>query len=88
MRENFMKGNYGVFILDNAPLGQALDDRIGGGGLPAQLITAERHQIAALDGLMLPQDQTKTVFTFKDFWCSHRHCSFSNLLEYTYSLTH
>ena len=64
---------HGVLRLHHAPLRQALDDSIGGGFLPPQLLRAQVRQLAAAHRLMLPQDLAEPQLAVKDLRCLHPH---------------
>ena len=55
------------FVFDHTPVRQPLDDRVGSGLGPVQLLLAQPGKLRAFDGLVLPEDQAEAVLAFKYF---------------------
>ena len=68
----YQRRDHGVLRVHHAALGETLDDRIGGGLFPAQLLGAETDQLAALYRLVGPQYLAEAQFAVKNFRCFHR----------------
>ena len=50
----YQGGDNGILVFQNTALGKTLDHRVGGGGLPTQLLLAQPYQLLAFYRLMLP----------------------------------
>lgn len=70
------RGNNGIFVLQNTTLRQTLDNGVCGGRLPTELFFAEINKLTTLYGFVFPQNQTKTIFAFKNLRCRHIDISF------------
>ena len=82
-------GDGGVLGFDHATVGKALDDGVGGGFLPAQLVGAQMHQLAALHRLVLPEDLAEFQLAVEYLGGVHRiFLLWSNAVDLGCSLTH
>ena len=74
--------NCAVLVLQNATFSKTLDNGISRSSFPSELILAQLYKLDSSNRLMLPHNQTKTIFTFVDLRNFHKH----NLLVYTVRL--
>ena len=79
----YQGGDDGILVFQHAPVGQALNDGVGGGGFPAQLLLAQTDQFLALDRFVLPENEAEAVFAVVYFGYFHgMDLLYSNGLEF------
>ena len=54
-------GDNCVIVFQNSPFGKTLNNSIGSGGLPAQLLPTEIYKLAALYRLVFPQNKAEAI---------------------------
>ena len=67
------RSNSAIVVLQHTTLSKTLDNGISRSPFPSELILAQLYKLDSSNRLMLPHNQTKTIFTFVNLRKIHIH---------------